>query len=99
MREIQNEIHDDYAVDASKYDEMNRLKIRRIYDLIPSCMENKKKRVVAQRIENKRGKTFTDYQEEFDYLISAGITLPVQAISNPVFPLIESAGKTCLSCI
>ena len=30
------------------------------------------------------------------YLISAGIALPVQAISNPVFPLIESAGKNLL---
>ena len=96
VREIQNEIHDYYAVDASKYDEDKKLKIRRIYDLIPSNMENKKKRVVAQRIENKRGKTFNDYSDEFDYLISAGIALNVQAISNPVFPLIESTGKNLL---
>ena len=96
VREIQSEIHDYYAADASKYDEEKKLKIRRIYDLIPSNMENKKKRVVAQTIENKRGKTFRDYQDEFEYLISAGIALPVQAISNPVFPLIESSGKNLL---
>lgn len=96
VREIQSEIHDYYATDASKYDEDKKLKIRRIYDLIPSNMENKKKRVVAQSIENKRGKTFHDYQDEFEYLISAGIALPVQAISNPVFPLIESTGKNLL---
>ena len=96
VREIQSEIHDYYATDASKYDEENKLKIRRIYDLIPSNMENKKKRVVAQRIENKKGKTFGDYQDEFEYLISAGIALNVQAISNPVFPLIESSGKNLL---
>ena len=96
VREIQREIHDYYAADASKYDEENKLKIRRVYDLIPSNMENKKKRVVAQSIENKRGKTFGDYQDEFEYLISAGIALPVQAISNPVFPLIESTGKNLL---
>lgn len=96
VRDIQSEIHDYYAADASKYDEEKKLKIRRIYDLIPSNMENKKKRVVAQNIENKRGKTFGDYQDEFDYLISAGITLNVQAISNPVFPLIESTGKNLL---
>ncbi len=96
IREIQSEIHDYYAVDASKYGEENKLKIRRIYDLIPSNMENKKKRVVAQMIENKRGKTFRDYQDEFEFLISAGIALPVQAISNPVFPLIESSGKNLL---
>ena len=96
VREIQNEIHDYYAADASKYDEEKKLKIRRIYDLIPSNMENKKKRVVAQDIENKRGRTFNSYSDEFDYLISAGIALNVQAIANPVFPLIESAGKNLL---
>jgi hypothetical protein len=51
---------------------------------------------VAQKIEDKRGKTFADYQDEFEYLISAGIALNVQAISNPVFPLIESSGKNLL---
>ena len=83
-------------MDASKYDEERKLKIRRIYDLIPSNMENKKKRVVAQSIEDKKGKTFADYQDEFEYLISAGIALNVQAISNPVFPLVESTGKNLL---
>lgn len=96
VRNIQSEIHDYYAADASKYGDDNRLKIRRVYDLIPSNMENKKKRVVAQSIENKKGKTFNDYSDEFEYLISAGIALNVQAISTPVFPLIESTGKNLL---
>lgn len=96
VREIQSEIHDYYAADASKYDAEKKLKIRRVYDLIPSNMENRKKRVVAQSIEEKKGKTFADYQDEFEYLISAGIALNVQAISNPVFPLIESSGKNLL---
>ena len=96
VREIQREIHDYYATDASKYDDERKLMIRRIYDLIPSNMENKKKRVIAQSIENKRGKTFNDYSDEFEYLISAGIALNVQAITTPVFPLIESTGKNLL---
>ena len=96
VREVQREIHDYYAADASKYDAGRKLKIRRIYDLIPSNMENKKKRVVAQQIENKRGKTFGDYQDEFEYLISAGIALNVQAVSNPHFPLTETEGKNLL---
>ena len=86
VRDIQDEIHDYYAADASKYDDEMKLKIRRIYDLIPSNMENKKKRIVVQSIENKRGKTFNNYADEFDYLISAGIALNVQAISNPDIP-------------
>ena len=96
VRDIQREIHDYYAADASKYDDEKKLRIRRIYELIPSNMENKKKRVVAQSIENKKGKTFNDYADEFEYLISAGIAMNVQAISNPVFPLIESTGKNLL---
>ena len=96
VREVQREIHDYYAADASKYDAGRKLKIRRIYDLIPSNMENKKKRVVAQQIEDKRGKTFGDYQDEFEYLISAGIALNVQAVSNPHFPLAETEGKNLL---
>lgn len=96
VREIQNEIHDYYAVDTSKYDADKKLKIRRIYDLIPSNMENKKKRVIAKDIENKKGKTFNDYSDEFECLIGAGIALNVQAISNLTFPLIESAGKNLM---
>jgi len=96
VREIQNEIHEYYAIDASKYDAENRLKIRRIYDLIPSNMENKKKRVVARQIENKKGKTFSDYEDEFEYLIGAGIALNVQAVSNPTFPLAQTEVKNLL---
>ena len=96
VREVQREIHDYYAADASKYDTERKLKIRRIYDQIPSNLENKKKRVVAQRIEGKKGSTFASYEDEFEYLISAGIALNVQAISAPTFPLIESSGKNLL---
>ncbi len=96
VREIQREIHEYYAADASKYDTVRKLKIRRIFEMIPSNMENKKKRVVAQNIEQKKGSTFADYEDEFEYLISAGIALNVQAISTPVFPLIESGGKNLL---
>lgn len=96
VRKIQREIHEYYAMDAAKYDLDNRLKIRNIYDMIPSNLESKKKRVRVQNIENKKGSRFTDYKEEFDYLVHAGIALEVKAISTPVFPLIQSSGKNLL---
>ena len=96
LRKIQDDIHRFYSADASKYDEMNKLKIRRIYEMIPSTLENKKKRIVAKNIENKNGKRFSDYQDEFEYLINSGISLEVHAISNPAFPLIESSQKNLL---
>jgi len=96
VRNIQQEIHGYYAMDASKYDSDKKLKIRRVFDMVPSNLENKKKRIVVKEIENKKGKRYSDYQDEFDYLISAGITLDVKAISQPTFPLIESSGKNLL---
>lgn len=96
VRKIQNDIHDYYGDDASKYDEKNKLKIKRIYDMIPSTLENKKKRIRIQNIENIKGKHASDYQDEFDYLIHSGIALEVKALSHPVFPLIESSEKNLL---
>lgn len=96
VRGIQKEIHDFYVADASKYDKEHRLKIRRIYDMIPSIMENKKKRVVIKEIDGIKGKTYRNYEDEFDYLISAGISLGVRAVSTPVYPLIENSSKNLI---
>lgn len=96
IRKIQSDIYDYYGDGASKYDKDHKLKIKRIYDLIPSNLEDKKKRVVVKNIENIKGKRFSNYQNEFDFLINSGIALEVKAISTPVFPLIESSGKNLL---
>ncbi len=98
VREIQDSIKTLYGDDASKYeqDSQKHLLIRRIYDMIPSQMENKKKRIVAKDIRDKAGDRFVQYQEEFEYLISSGIALDVHAVSNPRFPLSESVHKNLL---
>lgn len=98
FRSVQDEIHELYGVDASKYEEENnkRLKIRRIYDMIPSSLENKKKRIVIKDIEDKKWKRAEDYLEEFDYLIHSGVSLEVKAISTPTYPLIENSTKNLL---
>jgi len=93
VRTVQKDIHDLYGIDASQYDKEKKLKIRKIYDMIPSYMENKKKRIVYQKIEDKKGKHFSDYEDDFDYLTNSGIALDVTAISNPRFPLMESESK------
>lgn len=93
VRMVHKDIHELYRIDASQYDEEHKLKIRRIYDLIPSNLENKKKRIVYKQIENKTGKHFADYADEFEYLSNSGVALEVLAISNPRFPLLESEQK------
>lgn len=96
VRMIHENIINLYKIDCSKYDKEKKLKIQRLYELIPSNMENKKKRVTLRDIENKKGKTKDDYQDEFEYLISSGIAIGVNAISEPRFPLVQSTMKTLI---
>lgn len=93
VRQTHRDIHDLYRIDASQYDVDHKLMIRRIYDLLPSNLESKKKRIVYKNIEGKKGKKFSDYADEFEYLTNSGIALEVAAISNPHFPLAESEQK------
>ena len=97
VRKVHRDIHELYRIDASQYDTEKKLLIRKIYDMIPSTMENKKKRIVVKRIEETAShKQFNDYANEFEYLTNSGIALGVQAVSNPRFPLAESESKNLL---
>lgn len=98
VREIQEAIIVLYGIDASRYEEeaARKLYIRRIYDMIPSQMENKKKRIVVKDIQNREGDRFSNYVEEFEYLIHSGIAIASNAISNPKYPLAESQQKNLL---
>ena len=97
VRKVQRDIHALYKIDASQYDSEKKLVIRKIYDMIPSNMKNKKKRIIVKHIEDTKGhKQFSDYAEEFEYLTNSGIALSVQAVSNPKFPLLESESKNLI---
>ena len=96
VRAIHDSIHALYGADASQYDKEHKLQITRIYNMVPSLMANKKKRVVYKDIEEKGDKRSDDYREEFDYIIGAGICLDVKAISSPAFPLKESESKNLI---
>ena len=98
VRETQEAIRILYGIDASRYEEeaAKKLHIRRIYDMIPSQMENKKKRIVAKDILDRKGDRFSNYIEEFEYLINSGISIASNAISNPKYPLAESQQKNLL---
>lgn len=97
VRKVQSDIHTLYKIDASQYDSERKLVIRKIYDMVPSNMENKKKRIIVKHIEETKGhKQFSDYAEEFEYLTNSGIALSVQSVSNPKFPLLESENKNLI---
>ena len=61
VRETQENIRVLYGIDASRYEKESakKLHIRRIYDMIPSQMENKKKRIVAKDIQNRNCLLYT----------------------------------------
>ncbi len=98
VRNVQRDIMKLYVADASKYekDAGKKLKIQRVYKMIPSYMGQTKKRIVFKEIEGLDGKRSSDYQEEFEYLVSSGIALEVDAISRPTYPLVQNAGKNLL---
>lgn len=98
VRAIQDSIHSLYGADAVKYEESadKKLHVKRIYDLVPSQMENKKKRMVIQEIQGRKGDRFSNYFDDFEYLISSGIVLDVRAVSNPTYPLKETEQKNLL---
>lgn len=96
IREIQKDIINFYCEDASKYDKENKLMIKKIYDMIPSNIENKVKRIQYKKIENIDDVRYTRYINEFEYVISSGIALANSAITEPKFPLIQSSSKTLI---
>ena len=96
VRAIHDSIHTLYGIDAAQYDLDHKLQITRIYNMVPSLMANKKKRIVYADISETGGKRSNDYNDEFDYIIGSGICLDVKAISSPTFPLKESESKNLL---
>ena len=96
IREIQKDIINFYANDASKYDKEHKLVIKRIYEMIPSNIENKVKRIQYKNIENIDDARFTKYTNEFEYLIYSGISLDTKAVSEPKYPLVQSSSKNLI---
>lgn len=96
MRAVHEQTYTYYNDDCSQYDEVNKLHIQRIYNMLPSYMENKVKRIQANKISGKNSDRIEKYKEEFEYLIYSGIAINVKAVSNPKFPLIESSSKNLI---
>lgn len=96
VRSIHNDIIKYYSEGASKYDKAQKLKIKRIYEMITSTIDSKVRRLKYSQIDNIKGARYTGYIDEFDYLISSGIALETKAISEPRYPLIQSSEKNLI---
>ncbi len=74
-----------YRQDISQYAEKDKLKIREIFDLIPSELDAKNKRFILKRL-NEHAK-FDRYQDSFLWLKDAGVAIPVYNVEEPKNPL------------
>lgn len=82
---VQKDIVELYRRDISKYADKEKLKIREIFDIIPSELDARNKRFILKRL-NEHAK-FDRYRNDFLWLSNAGVAIPVYNVETPVFPL------------
>ena len=81
----QREIISLYKKDISQYDEKRSLKIKEVFDLIPSELNSKSKRFFIKDINTKARAEM--YENEFLWLKNAGVAIPVFNVDEPKLPL------------
>lgn len=85
VEQTQRDIVNMYREDISQYAVKDKLKIKEIYDLIPSELDAKNKRFILKRL-NEHAK-FDRYQNDFLWLKNAGVAIPVYNVDEPRQPL------------
>ena len=90
---IHKKIWQDYKKDFTRYEEKYKLKLISIYDLIPAELNSKNKRYNFSNI-NKQLK-FARYENNFNWLIDAGVSIPVFNVTEYQIPL-EASKKSNL---
>ena len=81
----QREIISLYKKDISQYDEKRSLKIKEVFDLIPSELNSKSKRFFIKDINTKARAEM--YENEFLWLKNAGVAIPVFNVDELKLPL------------
>ena len=81
----QREIISLYKKDISQYDEKRSLRIKEVFDLIPSELNSKSKRFFIKDINAKARAEM--YENEFLWLKNAGVAIPVFNVDEPKLPL------------
>lgn len=85
VAQTQKDIITLYKKDISQYASKDKLKIKEIFDLIPSELDAKNKRFILKRL-NEHAK-FDRYQNDFLWLSNAGVAIPVYNVTEPRLPL------------
>ncbi len=73
-------------MDFSKYEKEKKLKLKKVYDLIPAELAEKNKRYIFKDID--KNIKYDRYENSFNWLIDAGVAIPIYNITEPRLPLI-----------
>lgn len=85
---VHNDIINQYRNDFSKYenDKSKKLQLKKVYDLIPSEINKPNKRYVYNHLD--KNIKYDRYENNFNWLIDAGVAIPVYNVSEPKTPLL-----------
>lgn len=93
MSRIHKKIYREYKRDFTKYEAEKKLKLIRTYDLIPSELSQKNKRYQFTDLDPELH--FDRYENSFNWLIDAGVAIPVYNVTEFAIPL-EASKKSNL---
>lgn len=84
--EVQTNIIERYREDISKYERLDRkLRIKKVFDLIPSELNDRNKRFVLSDVEKTARRD--RYENTFEWLEDAGVAIAVYNAKEPILPL------------
>lgn len=82
---VQQDIISLYRKDISQYAQKDKLKIKEVFDLLPSELDSKNKRFILKNL-NEHAK-YERYENSFLWLKDAGVAIPVYNVDEPKMPL------------
>ena len=81
-----------YRQDITTYvkDDGLKLRIRNVFDSIPSQLSKKNMRYISSQVLNKQYLKNNNLEEEFLWLVASGVAIPTYHVNEPVIPLVLS---------
>ena len=83
--QMQKDILNLYRQDITKYSQQDKLRIKSIFDRLPSELNAKNRRFKLADID--KSARFNRYESSFNWLIDAGVSLPCYNVTAPEIPL------------
>lgn len=95
VNDIQKQISSYYVADILKYvkEEQRKLRIKEIYNAIPSELNSKNKRFMSSHVLEREYLRSHDVRDDFVWLTNAAVSLPVYNVKEPVPPLISAEDR------